>query len=502
MFNLTDIEQIKALGISQDQVEIQLKSFRQGFQHITLIDIATCENGILTFTESECTMLSEYFSQHAPVKRIFKFVPASGAASRMFKDLYACLSGENSSADVIDKFISHIKKFAFHDDLLSILDKNGIAINRINEDPKQTIDYLLNEKGLNYGNLPKGLLSFHKYPDHCRTAVEEQLAESIGYCLTNDKKINIHFTVSPEHESRFKKHIETIQKKYENLFHVKFDVSFSTQNHATDTIAVDMNNEPVRDSDGRLLFRPAGHGALIENLNRLNADIVFIKNIDNVVPDRLKEKIIFYKKMLGGYLLKTQNKIFSYLNLLETTSVSTEQLNEIIHFATTNLQLIIDNDIHRLSEEEKISYLFKLLNRPIRVCGMVSNKGDKGGGPFFVRNEDGTVSLQIVEEQQVDFCNPTQKAIFDRSTHFSPTDIVCGMHDYQGKPFNLKNFIDHSTGFITIKSKNGNNLKSMELPGLWNGSMAYWISIFVEVPQITFNPVKTVFDLLREEHQT
>ncbi|MCD4720334.1 MAG: DUF4301 family protein, partial [Desulfobacula sp.] len=353
---------------------------------------------------------------------------------------------------------------------------------------------------LDYGKLPKGLLKFHRYEHSNRVALEEHLVEAAMYGVSKNKKAYVHFTVSPEHLEKFKTQVDQVKDEYEKLFDITFEISYSVQKSSTDMIAVDMNNEPFREKDGSLLFRPGGHGALIENLNDLEADLIFIKNIDNVVPDRLKEITTTYKKVIGGLLLKLQSKTFEFLKELEK-SESTNLIEKIEAFAQSDLNIKIPNGFNELGPDEKKSFLFRHLNRPIRICGMVKNEGEPGGGPFWVKNSKGEVSLQVVESSQVNASDEEQMKILQSSTHFNPVDLVCGTRNYKGESFDLHEFIDPETGFISIKSKDGKNLKAQELPGLWNGAMADWITIFVEVPIITFNPVKTVNDLLRPQHQ-
>ncbi len=362
------------------------------------------------------------------------------------------------------------------------------------------MEYLLEDKGLGYGKLPKGLLKFHHYDSANRVALEEHLVEAAKYGTSKNGKAIVHFTVSPEHMEKFAEQVHKVKAKYENEFKVTYDISFSVQKSSTDMIAVDMENEPFREKDGSLLFRPGGHGALIENLNDLNANLIFIKNIDNVVPDRLKKTTTVYKKAIGGLLLKLQSEAFELLKGLDKRN-DPELIKRVAEFAKTELNIKIPQDFEGLNLNDKKSFLHRHLNRPIRICGMVKNEGEPGGGPFWVKNSKGEVSLQVVESSQVNSNDDAQMEILKSSTHFNPVDLVCGIKNYNGESFDLHKFIDPETGFISIKSKDGKNLKAQELPGLWNGAMADWITIFVEVPVITFNPVKTVNDLLRPQHQ-
>ena len=514
MFADNQLLQISKKGIELSKIHNQIDSFKKGFPFMKLIEPATIENKYITkFSSDEVENHISFFEKSLSQKIIIKFVPASGAASRMFKSLFSfCEKYDHSekayqnfladkSFNSVWNFISNIEHFAFYEDLKSIMISNNIDINKCIEEKNFNIiiDFLLHHKGLDYAALPKGLLKFHKYGDTSRTAIEEHLVEAVEYAQ-NKKTSCLHFTISPEHIEKFKELIEKELKKYESDFSVNFNISYSIQKSSTDTIAVDMDNNPFCEADGTLLFRPGGHGALIENLNELDADIVFIKNIDNVVPDQLKNETILYKKALAGYLVQLQQRIFNYLVLLENNNFDDDIFSQIFDFAHQELHLNI-KDINDLDKEQKKKILFSLLNRPIRVCGMVKNEGEPGGGPFLVKNSKNEMSLQIVESSQINMNDTHQKEIFNNSTHFNPVDLICGIKDYKGNRFNLLHFIDQETGFISLKSKDGKDLKALELPGLWNGAMAEWVTIFVEVPIITFNPVKTVNDLLREEHQ-
>lgn len=509
MFTKKDLEQLKSKGITPEMAEMQMKNFVAGFPFVELDAPATINNGIVRIETDYQKELIDLYEQQSVHKKIIKFIPASGAASRMFKELFSWkeklengmssqeLMDENSDAD---EFVNNLKVFAFWDPLKEVMQENG-------EDPEQVVTsgdiykiltYLLTDKGLKYGDLPKGLLKFHRYDDYTRTPLEEHLVE--GYLYAGKKNIHLHFTVSPEHRGRFINHLGDVIGRYEEEFDVNYNVQFTVQKPSTDTMAVDMENKPFREKDDSILFRPGGHGALIQNLNDLDADIIFIKNIDNVVPDRIKDETTAFKKTLAGMLLKLQDRIFSTLNSIDIGDFSVQDYAEFKTFARRELffdPALLPDD---LSEGKKA--LKTLLNRPIRICGMVKNEGEPGGGPFWVNDaENSSKSLQIVESSQVNHDDNQQKDIFQQSTHFNPVDLVCATRDRHGNSFDLNKFVDASTGFISYKSKNGNDLKAQELPGLWNGSMADWITIFVEVPLITFNPVKSIMDLLREEHK-
>jgi len=500
MFTPSDLEQLKHKNISVATVEQQLNSFVQGFPYLNIKRVAAIGEGLLQLTESELEVAIETWEHYLQgTHQIEKFVPASGAASRMFKDLFEFLNGENDvpTTPFEKHFFEHISRFAFFADLNEACLRNEeLTIDELIKAGryKDVIANLLEKKGLDYGTLPKGLLKFHRYPHENRTPFLEHLVEGALYASSNGQS-SIHFTVSSEHRQLFEAHLAESLAAYEEKFGIKFHITFSEQKPSTDTIAADEHNQPFRTNDGKLLFRPGGHGALIENLNDLEADIVFIKNIDNVVPDRLKETTIIFKKVIAGLLVALQQQTFAYLKELDNPSISDAKLLVIAQFCAKRLNNH-NPEQTKLSREELIAYLYGKLNRPIRVCGMVKNEGEPGGGPFLTENSDGTVSPQILESSQI-----KEKALMAQSTHFNPVDLVCALKNYQGKKFNLRDYVDQKTGFISSKSSGGKELKALELPGLWNGAMSDWNTIFVEVPIETFNPVKTVNDLLREQHQ-
>jgi len=400
-------------------------------------------------------------------------------------------------------FIENIEKFAFYQDLCNSMHSGGdnIAESLKKKDFGLIIDYLLSDKGLGYSQLPKALLKFHEYQDGSRVAIEEHIVESAHYACDGKNSARIHFTLSPEHIEKVRNKLKQVIRKYEDSFQVDFQINYSIQEKSTDTIAVDENNDPFRNPAGELLFRPGGHGALLKNLNEIDADIIFIKNIDNIVPDRLKGPTVEYKKLIGGYLLYIRGFFFEFLEKSEKDQLTEEDINLMSDFLKEKLFIRIPEDFSSYLINDKKSYLTNVVNRPIRVCGMVKNEGEPGGGPFWVVNKTGTRSLQIVESSQVDHENENQRNLLHEATHFNPVDLVCCIKDYKGQPFNLENFVDPDTGFIALKSSGGKVIKAQELPGLWNGAMANWITIFADVPIITFNPVKTVNDLLRKEHQ-
>jgi hypothetical protein len=515
MLSKDDLAQIRKRGISEEKINEQLSHFRNGFPYVTLDRPATAGDGIIRLESKKAQDLARYYDENKGRFQLLKFVPASGAASRMFKHLHTFLAehpDKKSMEEALQKdkgpqsvyaVLRNLSSFAFFDDLKEALKHDGKEVRQLldKQEYRSILEYLMNEEGLNYASLPKALLKFHRYDGYNRTAMEEHMVEGNYYVKQEDGAVPLHFTISPEHEEAFRKRLEKVVPLFENRFGVTYDISFSNQKPSTDTIAVDLENEPVRDSEGRLVFRPGGHGALLENLNDLGADIVFIKNIDNVVPDRLKQETYLHKKILGGYLIRLRRQVNDYLRILEEGRTGDELCQEIVNFATGQLNLRFPDDFHFLTEKEKVNILFRQLNRPIRVCGMVRNEGEPGGGPFWVKDEQGYSSLQIVESSQIDSQDEAQRGIASQATHFNPVDLVCSITDYKGEHFELEEFVDPNTGFISTKSFGDKQVKALELPGLWNGAMARWITAFIEVPIITFNPVKTVNDLLRKEHQ-
>ena len=507
MLTHEDKELLAKKGISEEKIAEQLACFEKGFPFLKLSAAASVENGGIMKAEDKDfeRYLAAWDAYKDGEKKIVKFVPASGAASRMFKNMFEFLGADydKPTTDFEKKFFDHIHDFAFYNDLnAACMDNTGKNIDALlsEQNYKAIVSNLLEAAGLNYGALPKGLLKFHRYADGVRTPLEEHLVEGALYAAGKTGEVNVHFTVSTEHRALFEKLVAAKVGEYEAKYGTKYHISFSEQKPSTDTVAADMENKPFRDKDGKLLFRPGGHGALIENLNDLDADIVFIKNIDNVVPDRLKADTVTYKKLLAGVLVTLQKQAFEYLELLDSGHYSHEQLETIIRFVQQQLRCR-RTDLKELEDADLVIYLRKKLNRPMRVCGMVKNVGEPGGGPFLAYNPDGTISLQILESSQIDMNDPEKKAMFEKGTHFNPVDLVCAIRDYKGRKFNLLEHVDKATGFISYKSKNGKDLKALELPGLWNGSMSDWNTVFVEVPLGTFNPVKTVNDLLREQHQ-
>ncbi len=511
MFKPEDISQIKARGSVLYAVEQQIKNFENGFPFLKLVDTVGIDHGLIRMSDSEIQNHILFFDQKVSEGLdLLSFIPASGAASRMFQSLFSAIdkfkSGNDPSAyetnDDVLAVINQLSCFAFYDDLKESISKGNQTIDTISV--KELLEYLLLEKGLNYGNLPKGLLKFHTYPDGNRTALEEHFVDGALYSQNSEKLVHLHFTVSPEHQILFEKLVAKIKTKYEQLFGVHYQIGFSQQKESTDTLAVTTDNKPFRNDDGSLLFRAAGHGALLENLNELDTDLIFIKNIDNVVPDSFKKPTVDYKKALAGILLKIQEQIFYYQKTFNENfpnSLESAFYAEAANFLENVLNTTPPVNQYYSEKEELHHYFRQKFNRPIRVCGMVKNQGEPGGGPFFGQNRDGSVSLQIVESSQINIVDPEQATIAQNASYFNPVDLVCAVRNYMGEKYDLSAYSDPQTGFISKKSKEGKTLKAQELPGLWNGSMSDWNTLFVEVPIETFNPVKKITDLLRKEHQ-
>lgn len=485
MFSEQDLLQMKHKGIDKEVALKQIENFRNGFPFLSIVRPVCIGDGLESLPESRSKELAERYDRLSAGKKIVKFVPASGAATRMFKDLYEYLDGKESAA--AEKVCSNIDKFAFYERLKEVVPDMS--------DKKALVEGIIGDKGLGYGSLPKGLLLFHRYDDGSATPFEEHLVEGAIYA-SSEGVSRIHFTVSPEHKEKFEELARKVLPEYEKRYGIKYEISYSEQKPSTDTIAVNEDFTPFRNSDGSLLFRPAGHGALLANLDDIDADIVFIKTIDNVTHRSHMGDTVTYKKALAAILLDAQSEIFALLDRFEK-GTDTTLIAEAEELLTKKFAVTLPDAYNAMSPEKKAEYLKGKLDRPIRVCGMVRNEGEPGGGPFFARNADGSVSLQIAESSQI---APEDKHLMQQSTHFNPVDLVCGLKNHKSQKFELKNFIDHSTGFISKKSKDGKDLLAQELPGLWNGSMSDWNTLFVEVPITTFNPVKVVADLLRPAH--
>jgi hypothetical protein len=504
MFTQKDLQQIAEKGIRIDDINRQIKYFQNGFPPSDITMAANPGKGILCLAGGDEQHFQDVFLNNGPDFHITRFIPASGAATRMFKSLYGAmdiLEGKPAGQQrkwideqkEIRRFFTELEKYPFCEDLESTENKS----------PAELLRMILGEEGLDYANKPKGLLKFHKYSENDRrTSFEEHIREAAMYCASRNGEVRIHLTVSPAHLDGFQTEAARIVPEIERETGLNVDLAFSFQKPETDTIAVDLSNEPFRNPDGSLLFRPGGHGALIRNLDALKSDILFISNIDNVAPDRNKNTRVKHKQVLGGVLLEIRSKIFYYLQQLTSREkLEKTRMDSMVTYLHDRLGIAIPDRLESWDAPELRHWLIDTMNRPIRVCGMVKNEGEPGGGPFYVRSDTGEVSLQIVESSQIDLEDPEKAALVQESTHFNPVDLVCSTRDYKGDKFNLTRYVDHNTGFISEKSLGGRALKALELPGLWNGAMARWLTLFVEVPVETFSPVKTVFDLMREEHR-
>lgn len=477
MFTEKDLQQIVAHGLTVEAVERQIENFRQGFPSLKVVSAASPSDGITVLTAEQAAAYAEKFENRGETVTVAKFVPASGAATRMFKELFEFVN-EDKRGKGIDTLLENIEKFAFYPELKEVVSDFS--------DEKAVVSAII-AKGLGYGSLPKGLVTFHAYQNGARKAVEEHLVEGALYGAANGI-VRLHFTVSPEHEGAFRELLAEKTAKYEELFGVKYDISFSQQKSSTDTIAVNPDNTPFRTDDGKLLFRPAGHGALLENLNEIEASVIFVKNIDNVTTDVLRADTVLYKKALAGLLLELQAQTFEALATLKSGEADVAAVGKFVE----------EKLCVKLPENYDFALLERLLSRPIRVCGMVRNEGEPGGGPFWVVNADGTQTLQIAESSQI---SAEDMHLMKDATHFNPVDLVCGVYAADGTKYDLLQYTDPATGFISSKSSGGRTLRAQELPGLWNGAMADWNTIFVDVPISTFSPVKVVQDLLRPQHQ-
>lgn len=502
-------QQLSERGITEEQFFRQLETFRNGIPFVHLERPATLLNGILSFTVQQEEDLIAYYEKRVPGLSVLKFVPASGAATRMFKSLFTFLEAFKTYRESIADYVSRVgdtsiqRLFEQKDKLPFYQTVHATLLEEDNSESDQFYEWvkaLLDPEGFNYGAYPKGLLPFHGYKDHVATAFEEHLKEGMAYARSGDD-VHIHFTISADHLELFRDVFQEAEKRLTATEKVNFNVSYSYQRPSTDTIAVTPSNEPLKDEDGKLVFRPGGHGALIENLDEQDADIIFIKNIDNVVVPRFANAVARSKKILAGCLLQLREKVFTYARMLEEEELNGDQMQEIKTFLEEELNVRFLDKYYGFSISEQIEILRDKIDRPIRICGMVKNEGEPGGGPFWVRDFHQHVSLQIVESAQINIHHPEQMKSFSTSTHFNPVDIVCGVKNYKGEKYKLVNYVDPNLGFITEKTKDGMPLKALELPGLWNGAMAFWNTIFVEIPLETFNPVKTVNDLFRPAHQ-
>jgi hypothetical protein len=512
-FTKENIKQIQEKGLDIKTIENQLLYFTNRTRNVNLYAAATVGDGIVKLSKEESKRFSTFFKNNAQQKSVVKFVPASGAASRMFKSLYTFLDDYNIKKETINSYVNRTKsvnlflffvtveKLPFYDNVFEALKQNYRNYKTLSLDKRRLlfVELLLSKEHFNYGEYPKGLLPFHNYKTHITTAFEEHLVEASQYAAIGGNA-TLHFTISNQHYQKFTEHYASIKKIIETKTNTVFNISYSFQNPKSDTIATTLENKPFK-VDGKLLFRPSGHGALIHNLNTIDADLIFIKNIDNVMMQHRMDKMVYYKTILGGYLLKIQSQIFDYAHQLDQFEISEDKVYEIANFLSDKLNVHISSEFEKYASHYKIDYLKSRIHRPIRVCGMVKNEGEPGGGPFWVKHENGELSLQIVEMNQINTKSESQNKIVNSATHFNPVDIVCGIRDYKGKKYDLEQFVDDKTHFVAIKNKYGKKLKTLERPGLWNGGMAQWNTIFIEVPLQTFNPVKKVDDLLKAAHQ-
>lgn len=513
-YTTKQLNQLAKKEITTQQVESQLERFRRGFPQVTLVRAATKNDGITILTEDQKKKFVALYEEQIHQIEVIKFVPASGAATRMFKFLHEFLRDFNRDQDSLNSYINQhhakelftftvaLKKFPFYTKITNSLKAKYLNWQEFTNLEKKTlfIEEMLLKTGFNYGALPKGLVPFHKYKSHTATAFEEHLFEGANYAQSNGVA-KLHFTISPDSKTRFLKELERVEMVVQQKTGAHFKVDFSHQLESTDTVAVDLTNNPVLQEDGSFNFRPAGHGALLTNLNALDAQVIFIKNIDNVTVCTIEQQVSFYKKMLAGYLLSLQKEMFAFLHAIDRGDCTAEKQQEIELFLKNKLFCEFPKDYSKFALTYQHEFLFNKLNRPLRICGMVKNEGEPGGGPFWITKKGGDTCLGIIEGAQIDESNPEQVKLFKEGTYFNPVDIVCGVRDYKGNKFDLMQYADADTGFITHKSFMGNPIKVLELPGLWNGGMAHWNSVFVEVPVITFNPVKTVNDLLKPAHQ-
>ncbi len=512
MLTPQDHLELRRRGISAYQVESQLQRLRHGVPPITIIRPCRVNDGIVQLRPDQFPHYQQQFESVWQTNRVSKFIPASGAATRMFNDLLKFLSSEASNSSgasptqaipqAVDQAWKRLQDFPFIPDLEAYLHRQGQAppASQHSHDINTILQTVLWTPGLGYADLPKALLPFHRYPEGPRTSLQEHVYEAIRYHPTPAQPVKIHLTVSPQYEQVIKDHLHAIQQALSKQGW-KLELTVSIQKPSTDTVALNADNQPFRADDGTLVFRPGGHGALLENLNDCQADIVFISNVDNVVPDHLKDPIVEWRKVLGGYLAELQQHVFHHIQQLSSVPANAKSVQQAEACILQELLLPLPQSYRELALPDQATLLKQYLDRPIRVCGVVPNTGDPGGGPFWVAHPEDAPSRQIVEQSQVNPDSEAQQKLFASGTHFNPVDMVCGVRDYQGNPFNLLEYVDPGTGFIGMKSHQGRPLKALEWPGLWNGGMAHWITIFVEIPRANFNPVKTFLDWLHPAHQ-
>lgn len=509
MYSEKDLALLQEKGLTVEVLDQQISYFKNGIDFVNIIRPAIPGEGISVLNDQEVMFYADLFDKKMQDFSLTRFIPASGAASRMFKALFEALEhlmGKDSdteellsSSKDLSMFFQNIEEYPFYDDLEHFLPESIDYQSLKRNDLILILKNLLESEGLNYGSMPKGLLKFHSYEKGNKTAFEEHFYEALRYLKNKTSDLKLHFTVSPEHRQLFSELSEKLCTFFEKENRVHFKIGFSEQKSATDTIAVDTQNEIFRNEDGSMLFRPGGHGALLENLNDLKEKIVFIGNIDNISPERAVSNRVKYKKLLGGFLIEKIGITHSLLKQLSKSEISDELREKAIEFIREISPESV-NELLVMDEDDFKSHCHKILNRPVRICGMVKNVGEPGGGPFWVKNKRGELSKQIIESSQINMDNTEQKSHFQSATHFNPVDLACYIYDYTGKKFDLLDFRDPDMGFISKKSQGGKDLKALELPGLWNGAMAGWLTWFVDVPIETFTPVKTVFDLVREAH--
>jgi hypothetical protein len=499
LFSEKDLRQLRKLGLTTQDVEKQMATYRRGSNYLKLNRPCMINDGIISINKTAMDELIKLYDREARKLKLLKFVPASGAASRMFADWFSVLEKSGFDSPAANRtFISALKKYPFY----SLIKKNKRASQSIEQkNIKGILDYILSANGLNFGWLPKALIPFHQYAQgEARTALEEHMFEGVQYVSGSGDVCHLHFTVSPEHKKDITKKIKTMKSEYKKLFGIKYKITLSIQSPSTNIMAVDENNLPMRDAAGKLIFRPGGHGSLLANLQNLDADLIFIKNIDNIVPERLLRKILPYKKMLGGLALQTSQEIFAILRQIENNDLNSAQIEEIKDYCLRTLNFVFPDNIKQQSLKMQKKIIFSSLNKPLRVCAIVRNEGEPGGAPFWVEECDGRQTLQIVESGHIDKNDPNQMSVWSSAQYFNPVDLVCCTKNYRGEKFKLDEYVNQDAYLITTKNEKGRSLKALESPGLWNGGMAYWNTVFVELPIIVFNPVKTINDLLRPEH--
>lgn len=499
LFSRKDIQQIERLGLDVKAIDKQISLYRKGFKFLKLNRPCAVNDGIFSVTPAQRKKLIAFYEKESPKYKMLKFVPASGAASRMFAEWFSAKDNEGFGSEGLNQsFMRNLKQYPFY----SLIKQDKQALKYIKQkNIKSLLDYILSAKGLNYGWFPKALIPFHRYKrGEVRTALEEHLFEGAQTIRREGDICHLHFTISPEHKHNIVQKIKAVKPQYEKLGRIKYKITLSVQSSSTNMLAVDEDNLPLRDSTGKLIFRPGGHGSLLDNLQNLDANFIHVKNIDNIAPEKLFQEILPFKKMLGGLALKIQQEIFSYLRQMENARIDPLRMKEIRDYCL-KINIVFPRGMSRKALKVQKQIMFSLLNRPLRVCAVVRNEGEPGGAPFWVEEPDGNHTVQIVEGGHVDKSNSRQMAIWSAARYFNPVDMVCSTKNYRGEKFNLDNYVNTDVYLISRKNEKGRSLKALELPGLWNGSMADWNTVFVELPIISFNPVKTVDDLLRPEHK-